>query len=476
MNTFFSCNVQGRMTQPIAPDYGQQFLFPPALEDWVAADHPARFLREFVDQLDLAALGFAMPTAVEGRPPYHPGLLLKIWLHGYFHRIRSTRKLEAACREQLSLLWLTGLIQPDHNSLWRFWRDNKKALRAVFQRSAQLALNAGLVGLVLQALDGTKIQAAASGHSGWNKKQLEKLLAALDRELQEAEAQIEREAEPPPQNTYRLPESLADKKALREKVRSGLQQMEQIQREHFHPHEPQARRMGCDGKNRFGYNAQAVADHQAGVIVAAEVVNQENDTGLVVPLVAQARQNCGRQAAVTVADTGYGSGADIEQAAANALNLLVRPLGDAAAEDKPYHAHHFSYEPQRGSVVCPQGKELEFARHMRQKGQMVQVYRCDLKDCPVRSVCTKDQRGRRFVEIWPHTLAVQRMRRKAKEPASAAQLRKRGQIIERVFGQIKQHDGFRRWTVRGLEGVNAQWAMICCAINLRTLFKNWQAN
>ena len=134
------------MSSPIAPDYGQQFLFPPALEDWVSADHPARFLREFVDQLDLAALGFALPVAVEGRPPYHPSLLLKIWLYGYYHRIRSTRKLEVACREALSLLWLTGLIQPDHNSLWRFWRDNKKALRAIFKQSVQVAVGSGAVG------------------------------------------------------------------------------------------------------------------------------------------------------------------------------------------------------------------------------------------------------------------------------------------------------------------------------------------
>jgi transposase len=108
------------MAQPIVPDYGQQFLFPPALEDWVVRDNPACFLREFVDQLDLAALGFAMPVAVEGRPPYHPSLLLKIWLYGYYHRIRSTRKLEAACGEHLPLVWLSGLIEPDHNSLWRF--------------------------------------------------------------------------------------------------------------------------------------------------------------------------------------------------------------------------------------------------------------------------------------------------------------------------------------------------------------------
>jgi transposase len=71
---------QRSMAQPIAPDYGQQFLFPPALEDWVSKDHPVRFIREFVEQQDLAKLGFAMPIANEGRPAYAPGLLLKIWL------------------------------------------------------------------------------------------------------------------------------------------------------------------------------------------------------------------------------------------------------------------------------------------------------------------------------------------------------------------------------------------------------------
>src|ERR1700761_7073397 len=111
------------MAHPIAPDYGEQFLFPTALEDWVPKDHPARFLREFVDGLDLAQMGFRMPAGDDGRPPYAPSLLLKIWLYGYCHRIRPTRKLEAACHEHLSL-------------------------------------KTGAVGLALQALDGTKIQAA----------------------------------------------------------------------------------------------------------------------------------------------------------------------------------------------------------------------------------------------------------------------------------------------------------------------------
>jgi hypothetical protein len=129
--------------------------------------------------------------------------------------------------------------------------------------------------------------------------------------------------------------------------------------------------MSCDGKNRFGYKAQAVVDDKAG-----------------------------SPAQWTVADSGYGSGADIQQAAQHKVPVLVQPLGDAAAQSKPCHAHHFQYEAAADRVTCPQRKELSFARNMLQKGQTVRVYRCDQEDCPVRSACTKELRARRFVEIW----------------------------------------------------------------------------
>jgi transposase len=461
------------MSKLIGPDYGQQFLLPPALEDWVPKDHPARFLREFVDQLDLPSLGFAASESTEGRPAYAPSLLLKIWLFGYMHRIRSTRKLEVACREQLSLLWLCGMLQPDHNSLWRFWRDNKKALRAVFKRSAQVAVEAGLVGFVLQAVDGTKIQAASSRQSGWSKDKLRQLLNALDGELDETEAQLTTEGPLEANLSYRLPESLSEREALRQKVRAGLEQMEQAKRDHLHPKELEARRMRCEGRNCFAYNAQAVVDDKAGVIVAADVTNQENDTGLAVPMVQQVEQNCGRQAEATVADAGYGSGMDIAQAATHQVNLLVRPTMDSVAARKRFHAYNFYYEKMRDVVICPEGKDLKFARNMKQKGQTVRIFRCDHHGCPVRAQCTKDQRQRRFVEIWSHTPAVQEMRARIQTAKAAALLQKRRGIIERVFGHIKQHEGWRRWTARGLEAVNAQWALTCCAFNLSILHQKW---
>jgi transposase len=463
------------MAQPIAPDYGQQFLLPPALEDWVPADHPARFLREFVDQLDLPALGFIMPSASEGRPPYAPSLMLKIWLYGYFHRVRSTRKLEAACCENLALLWLAGLISPDHNSLWRFWHENQKALRQVFKQSAQLAVRAGAVGLVLQALDGTKIEAAASGYSGWSKEYMEKLLAALDKALEQTElvlAQENHEAD-----GYRLPAGLAGRQTLRQQVKAGLAQLAADGRNHHHPVEPEARRMKVGGTNRFAYNAQAVVDSKEGVIVACEASRQETDAGQLVPMIEQARENLGVAGAVptTLADAGYGAGADLQAAQEKQLPVLAPPAQGKPAHDNPYASQHFSYDPTAHTVTCPQGRQIDHEGHTTKAGQRVQRYRCHHRDCPVRALCTRDPKGRQ-IEIWPHAQVVRAMRATLQEPRARSLYQQRSQIVERRFGQLKQHDGFRRWTVWGLEAVRTQWSLLCTTLNLRVLYQRWRQN
>jgi transposase len=442
----------------------------------VPEDHPARFLREFVDQQDLAALGFAMPVAVEGRPPYAPSLLLKIWLYGYFHRIRSTRKLEVACREHLALLWLSGLIQPDHNSLWRFWRDNQKALGRLFKKSVELAVRAGAVGLALQALDGTKVEAAASGYSGWSKEYMQKLLAQLDSALEEVELQVvEANATGEQAAGYRLPAGLAQRQALREQIKKGLAQLEADKREHYHPVEPEARRMKVGSSTRYAYNAQAIADAQEGVVVACEVSRQETDGGQLVPMIEAARQNLGVAAhsTTTLADAGYGAGADLQAAIAKGHSVLAPPAEGSPAKDNPYAARYFHYDPIKQSVTCPQGQSLAREGYTFKHGVRVQRYRCHCRDCLVRGQCTRDPKGRQ-IEVRPHTAVAQAMRQRLAQPVQAAQYAQRGQIIERLFGQIKAHDGFRRWTVWGLEKARTQWTLLCTTINLRVLFKRWR--
>lgn len=143
-NSFFSREVdrnlleeketkqsEGGMVEPIRADYDQILMFPPSVEDWVGPDHPARFIRDFVDSLNLEELGFEIPQLREGRPPFAPELLLKVWLYGYLYRIFSNRKLEKACREHMGLIWLTGMNAPDHSTLSRFFKANKKGIKGV---------------------------------------------------------------------------------------------------------------------------------------------------------------------------------------------------------------------------------------------------------------------------------------------------------------------------------------------------------
>jgi hypothetical protein len=233
--------------------------------------------------------------------------------------------------------------------------------------------------------------------------------------------------------------------------------------------------MKVGGANRFGYNAQAVVDSQAGVVVACEVNREETDAGQLVPLIEQARENLGvaGQETTTLADAGYGAGADLQAAHDKQLPVLVPPAGGKPAHDNPYASQHFRYEPLARTVTCPQSRLLDHEGHTTRAGQRVERYRCHCRDGPVRAQCTRDPKGRQ-IEIWPHNAVVQAMRIRLQQPEAWAQYQQRSQIIERRFGQIKQHDGFRRWTVWGLEAVRTQWCLLCTTLNLRILYQRWR--
>lgn len=466
------------MAKPLAPDYGQQFILPPALEDWVPAQHPVRFIREFVDQLDLESLKFEMPIET-GRPRYHPSLLLKIWVYGYFQKIRATRKLEAACGDNLPMIWLTGTIRPDHNSLWRFWDKNKEGIKGIFKQTVRLAVQTGAVGLALQALDGTKIEAAASGYSGWSKEHMEKLMAALDRELEKTELEVVEANATSEVPGPELPAGMAERQALRQQIELGLAPLEADKRNHHHPIEPDARRMEVNGRNRYAYNAQAVADAKEGIVVACEVTRRETDPGHLAPMLDQARQNLGTEAAgaqpLTLADGGYGSGADLQAAAQQGSDVLAAPAEGKPPGDNPYAAQHFHFDESAQTVTCPENRILDHEGKTTKEGVLVQRYRCHHQDCPVRALCTKDPRGRR-IEVRPGTPEVQVMRQRLSQPHNALIYAQRSAIIEPRFAQIKHNDGFRRWTVWGLEAVRTQWSLLCATLNLRILYRRWLQN
>jgi transposase len=459
----------------IRADYSQTFLLPPSLEEMVAADHPARFIRDFVGSLDLGALGFRVPQCRTGRPPYAAALLLSVWLYGYLNRLHSSRGLERACREHLSLLWLTGMNSPDHNTLWRFWDANKPALRAVFRSLTLVAYDAGLIDLALHAVDGTKIRARSSMRTGYHQAELERLLARLDGKIAQIVLAIEA-AEERESGEYRLPEKLVDAQRRREEIKRGLTRLSAVDRAHLHPGEEEARVMRCGEGFRFGYNAQVVVDRKSSLIVADEVVNDESDNEMLVPMIKAVEDNLGYRADETVADGGYYSPGQLAAAAEHGMGVLV-PVPDKQREQGAYHKSAFTYDESQDVYLCPEGHCLRYKKTtLNSHGKYrVRWYHCrTYQNCPVRWACSRSKQGR-IIQRGEHEPAVAGQRAKQRRDETREVMKLRMGIVEPIFALIKEHMGFRRWTVRGLEKVRTQWSLICTAFNLKKLYRFWRA-
>ncbi|MBZ5670543.1 MAG: IS1182 family transposase [Acidobacteriia bacterium] len=452
------------MSQEIRANYDQIDLLPQCLEDWVPVDHPARFIREFVDALNMGELGFQRRESDEGRPNYAADLLLKVWLYGYLARLRSTRELERACREHLSLVWLTGRHAPDHNTLWRFWKENRAALQQVFRAGVKVAAASGLVGLVCHAVEGTKIRVASS------RGRVEASIRAMEQAVEEAEAREEGE--------YRLPEGLQEAQRLRAAIRASLARRQEVKRDHLHPREPEARMMLCADGKEIAYNAQVAVDGASELIVAKDVVNEESDNRRLVPMLDEVKENLGEVAEATVADGGYKSSVALGEAGEKGYAVLVKWGGDASGKRPgPYHKSQFRHQAEQDVVICPRGERLEFeaVKTNRWKRFAVRGYRCrSFRQCPVRAECSRNRQGR-LIKISPYDAAVAKQRAHQHDPQKQKLLKQRKVIVEPIFGVIKQDWGFRRWTVRGLENVRTQWAMLCAAFNLRRMHRAWAA-
>lgn len=464
------------MANEIKPDYDSMHLFPPALEDWVPADHPARFIRDFVDALDLEALGFRARCSERGRSNYALDLLLKVWLYGYFNRIRSTRDLERACHEHLSLIWLTGMKYPDHNTLWRFLRNNSEAIRNAFAAGVRIAASSDLVGMVLHALDGTKIRAQASRHTAHHREQLERALKDLDSKFDEMFSEVEA-AESEQEGDYKLPEELQDAENRRQAIRDALAKLDNAQTDHLQPAEPDARMMKCDGQVDFGYNAQTVVDEQSGLIVAADVTAEETDYEQLVPMVKKVGEVVGDTAEETVADSGYSSGPALHEAQEKGLNVLVhlQPHMDEPKDPDEFHHSRFHHDEQTDVIICPRGEILTFEQEKWDCSNKykVRVYRCQsFRDCPDRDRCSPSKRGR-TVRVNPFKPAIEKQIEKQRSPESKRSLSRRKVIVEPPFGTIKEGMAFRRFTFRNLDAVGMQWALVCFAFNLRKLYRSW---
>jgi transposase len=466
----------------------QTFLLPPTLGELIPDDHPVRFVAEFVDALDsetLIEMGIGPEGEPLGAPAYHPKALLCVWLYGFMTGTRSSRKLEAACRDQVSYLWLTGWQHPDHNTLWRFYQAHRQAMRRLLKYTVATAVELKLIDLAIQAVDGTRISANAARARTYDTAGLQRLLQRTEAAIAQMEAQNEGGDDMPPP---RLPEELQRAQVMREQIRDAMSRLEQDNgqaRVNLTDEDSQLMK-GRDGIIN-GYNAQAmvsplsaVVDEEGGMFVtAADVVNTASDAGQLVSMTEQAEKSTGERVPVILADGGYHTAANLAAGEHRGQTLVMGERYQQAVK-KPYFKDQFQYDMETDSYVCPHGHRLHFRGLRRSRNAdsgQIRVYRASrttCRSCSAFGICTKDAHAGRALWIGPSDILLRKHRKWMKTDKARALYARRQGLCEPVFGILKDQMGARRFLLRGLENVRSEFALLATAFNLRTLCRIWR--
>ena len=345
-------------------DRSQTLLFPERLEDYIAAENPVRFLDAFVDSLDLHALGFAKARCADtGRPPYAPAALLKLYLYGYLHRVRSSRMLEAECQRNVEVIWLLGKLTPDFKTIADFRKDNLKPLKAVCRQFTLLCRKLELFGGELLAIDGSKFGAVNARDQNFNAAKLHDLIARADARLAEYLKALDCADAAPPGGAAPSPSELAQKiAALQEKQdwhKELLAQLDDEQKQ-ISVTDPDTRKMPTTHGTIVGYNAQMAVDAKHKLIAADDVTNDVTDYQQLAGVALDAKANLELQQTEVVADAGYYNAAEVSRCVEHHITPYL-PKSDTSANTARglYGKSQFKYDARQGCVCVPGGSAVD---------------------------------------------------------------------------------------------------------------------
>lgn len=416
----------------------QGTLFPVTLEELIPADHVCRVIDAFVGRLDMDKLGFIRAEAAEtGRPGYDPRDLLRLYLYGYLHQIRSSRRLEAECLRNIEVMWLLGRLVPDHKSIAEFRKNHREA---VTEAGAELIRFARFIGLVKGewvAIDGSKFRAVSSSQSVHERKELERYLERMEQADAEEEVEIDSA-----------------------RVAAALEKLK------LHP-EPEARFMRTPAGKVPAYNVQTAVDAEHALIVAQQVSTEATDNRSLEPMAeaAQAAVSEPGQRLNVVADAGYSNGEQAERCESKGIvphvpaNRGVNNRGDGTL----FQRSQFLYDEATDTFLCPARQRL----HRRQRKDRYIVYAAPPEvcgACPLKSRCTVGQR--RLLKKHLQDGFLDRMQQRA----TAEAMRLRRSIAEHPFAALKyQIFGHPRFLLRGINGAQTEISLGVMAYNLKRM-------
>lgn len=301
-------------------DRSQTLLLPEAVDDYVGLDNPVRFIDAFVDELDLAAAGFAgVEPRSTGRPSYDPADLLKLYIYGYLNRIRSSRRLEAETHRNIEVIWLLRHLKPDFKTIADFRRDNHAAFKPVFREFVLLCRRLDLFGRELLAVDGTRIKAVNNKDRNFTRAALAQFIRDSDerladylRQMDASDASDASEGRTGGSRVPNLAEKIDAVRAKRDRLVAVLENLDSSGENQISLTDPDSRAMAAHTHVAVGYNAQIAVDAKHKLIVEQEMTNQVLDLGLLTQTAAPAKDILGVERIDVVADRGYFKFEDIE--------------------------------------------------------------------------------------------------------------------------------------------------------------------
>jgi len=441
----------------------QTRLLPESMEDYVAPDDPVRAYDAFIGALDFRDLGITLDPNKVGNSEYHPKAMLKLLVYGYSYGIRSSRKLERACHHNLSFIWLTSGLMPDHKTIAEFRRKNKEALANILKQCAKICIKLNLIEGNTLFVDGTKRRANASIAKTWTRKKAQKALKHIDERISSILTQCDAVDEAEQGSLVTMDEELKDQKTLKAKIKGILQEIKE--EGSFNTTDPECTSIK-KGKNFYaGFNFQSTVDKKKGLILSTDVVSETNDLNQFACQINQANQTLDTKCQIAVADCGYASTNQLEKIDNQGIQVIV-PSQRQALRKKPslFVKEQFTY--QDDYYLCPEGHRLTPYRLNKNNNR---VYKISDKKiclaCPHYGICTTSPTGRTISRLLKEELK-QRLEAQYDEPSSQEIYKLRKEKVELPFGHIKHNLKFDSFLLRGLKGVKAEVSIIGTCFNL----------
>lgn len=437
-------------------------LLPESMEDYVVPDDPVRAYDAFIEALDFRDLGITLDPNKVGNSEYHPQAMLKLLVYGYSYGIRSSRKLERATHHNLSFIWLTSGLKPDHKTIAEFRRKNKEALANVLKQCAKICIKLNLIEGNILFLDGTKIRANASIDNTWTKKKAQKALKNIDERISDILAQCEAIDQAEQGSLVTMDEELKDQKTLKAKIKGILQELKE---ESLNTTDPECTSIK-KGKNFYaGFNFQSTVDKKKGLILSVDVVSENNDLNQFASQINQVNEILGKKCKTACADCGYSSTDDLEKIDQQEIKVIVPSQRQVAKKEPSLFAkERFTYSDDY--YLCPQGHKLTPYRLNKENNRVYKI--SDKKiclSCSHYGICTTSPTGRTISRLLKEELR-QKLEAQYNEPSSQEIYKLRKEKVELPFGHIKQNLKFDSFLLRGLKGVKAEASIIGTCFDL----------